>query len=362
MFAHSFTTRCFATRGRLAPLLVALVLALASARCINGSGTAPAPTPTAAPPDVTAMAVTGAGAAVNPGQTSQLTATATYSDGTIEPVTDRAAWSSTNTAIATVSATGVATFVAVGEVEIRATFKSVTGMARVTVDAVQAVKYDLTGRLTDRDNNRGVENVRVEVTDGPDVQRSATTDVDGRYTLSSLSPGTVTVRITNPKYEPVTRAVTLTGPTRLDVALVPIPVAPPAPPAIPIAAYGTYAITLTVTAQDCSTPVVPGPAGTLKLEGKADGTGVTVTIVERGTSRTYKSGKLEVDGRFSAVGSGLIAGIMATATTGPGVDRHDFTGSVSGRVSGRTIQGSEKITYGAPCPGGTATIAFTGSK
>lgn len=362
MFANVFSMRWFVARGRLATLLVALVLALASARCINGSGTAAAPTPTPAPPDVTAMAVTGIGAVVNPGDTSQLTATATYSDGTADAVTDKATWSSANTDVATVSASGLATFVAAGEVEIRATFKSVTGMTRVTVNTVQVLKYDLTGRLTDRDNNRGVENVRVEVIDGPDRQRTATTDVDGRYTLSNLLPGSFTVRITNPKYEAVTRSVTLTGPARLDVALVPIPVAPPAPPAVPTSAYGTYAINITVTAQDCSTPVVPAPTGTLKLEGNADGTNVTVTIVERGTSRSYKSGKLEVDGRFSAVGGGLIAGIMATATTGPGVDRHDFTGSVSGRVTGPTIQGSEKIKYGAPCPGGTATIAFSGSK
>jgi hypothetical protein len=332
---HGFTRRV--------RVLLVLVLAVAAARCINGSGESAVPTPT--PPTVTSVAVTGAGESANPGQTTQLTASATYSDGSTATVTEQATWVSANSSIATVSATGLVTFVAVG-------------MARLTVSAAPVPRYQLTGRITDADNNRGVENVRVEVTEGPDAQRAATTDVDGMYTLSNLAAGTFNVKITHSKYEAETLAVTLSGPTRLDVALRPIQLTPPT-----ATAYGTYSITFTVTSQNCSTPVVPGPTGELTLSGKADGTQLSVKIVERDTTRTYKNGRLEVDGRFSASGGGLIAGVTTSASTGgPGIDSHEFTGSVSGRVSGRKIEGSEKITYAAPCPGSKATIAFSGSK
>jgi len=342
--------------ARCVRILLALVLAVAAARCINGSGETPAPTPT--PPTVTAVTVTGAGESANPGQTTQLTASATYSDGSTATVTEQATWASANASIATVSGTGLVTFVAVGEAEVRATFQSVSGMARLTVNAAPVARHQLTGRITDADNNRGVENVRVEVTEGPDALKADTTDVDGMYALANLAAGTFTVKITHSKYEAETRVVTLSGPTRLDVALRPIQLTPPT-----ATAYGTYSINITVTAQVCSTPVVPAPTGELTLSGNADGTQLSVRIVERGTTRTYKNGRLEVDGRFSATGGGLIAGVTTSATTGgPGIDRHDFTGSVSGRVSGRKIDGSEKIKYAAPCPGGTATIAFSGSK
>ena len=341
---------------RSARVLLALVLAFAAARCINGSGETPVPTPT--PPTVTSVTVTGAGESANPGQTTQLTASATYSDGSTATVTEQATWVSANSSIATVSATGLVTFVAVGEAEVRATFQSVSGMARLTVNAAPVQRYQLTGRITDADNNRGVESVRVEVTEGPDAQRAATTDVDGMYTLSNLAAGTFNVKITHSKYETETRAVTLAGPTRLDVALRPVQLTPPT-----ATAYGTYSVTITVTSQNCSTPVIPDPTGTVTLSGKTNGTQLSVRIVERGTTRTYTNGRLEVDGRFSATGGGLIVGVTTSATTfGPGIDSHDYTGSVSGRVSGGRIEGSERITYAAPCPGSKATFAFSGSK
>jgi hypothetical protein len=333
--------------------VLALGLAIAAARCINGSGN-PIPAPTPPPPSVTSVAVTGAGDSANPGQTAQLTASATYSDGSTAIVTQQATCVSGNTSIATVSATGLVTFLAVGEAEVQASFQSVVGSARLTVSAVPIARYPLTGRMTDRDNNRGVENVRVEVTEGPDALRFATTDVDGMYTLPNLAAGTFKVEITHPQYISETRVVTLEGPTRLDIAL--------QPRAVPASAYGTYFINFTVTSQTCSFPIIPGPTGTLTLAGNPDGSGLTVTIVERGNTRTYQNGRLEADLTFSAKGSGVILGLVASALSGPPINRHDFTGSVSGRVSGRDIQGSENIVYGAPCPGSTAIFSFQGSR
>lgn len=331
------------------PLL--LFLAAAAARCINGSP----PLPAAPTPTVTAVAVTGLGGTANPGQTAQLTAIATYSDGTTGTVTEQATWSSQDSTVATVSPAGVVTYVATGETDIRATFQSVTGSAHVTVNTAPVIRHLLTGRVTDADSGRGLENARVEVLDGPDAGRVTSTNVEGNYTLSNLAEGTFNMRLSYPTFDAAQRVVTLTGATRLDVALRPTVDA--------AAAYGTYNISLRVVHQVCSTPVVPAPTGQLRLTGNPDGTRLTVTIVERGTAREYGNGRLRADGSFSAVGGGLIPGLSGGRSVGPGdVNRHDFTGSISGRVSGGRVEGAENMTYGAPCPGGTLNIAFDGSK
>ncbi len=81
-----------------------------------------------APPTVVSIAVE---ASVNlPGP---FIATATLSDGTREDVTSAAAWTSSDTAVFTVSATGQGQAVGRGQSEICATYRGVSGCAVLTV-------------------------------------------------------------------------------------------------------------------------------------------------------------------------------------------------------------------------------------
>jgi hypothetical protein len=41
---------------------------------------------------------------------------------------------------------------------------------------------------------------------------------------------------------------------------------------------------------------------------------------------------------------------------------HDYTGNLSGRVTGRNVSGVENVTFQVPCPGKTMQIGFSGSK
>jgi len=97
---------------------------------LTGCSTKPSPT-------VVAIAVTGAAPAV--GGTSQLTAVATFSDGTTKDVTSSADvtaptfWLSANTTIATVSPTGVVTGVSVGSVTIQVTYLAFTGNETILI-------------------------------------------------------------------------------------------------------------------------------------------------------------------------------------------------------------------------------------
>ncbi|MDY7226506.1 Ig-like domain-containing protein, partial [Hyalangium rubrum] len=69
---------------------------------------------TAPPPVLTSITLTPATASVRQGSTQQFTAQGSYSDGTTSDVTNSATWTSSNTDLATVSSTGLATGVAAG--------------------------------------------------------------------------------------------------------------------------------------------------------------------------------------------------------------------------------------------------------
>jgi hypothetical protein len=106
---------------------------------LSASGCRAAPKPTATP---TSLSVTGATALTAVGQTTQLTATATFSDGTTQDVTSTATWQSSNTAIATVAG-GLVTGVNFGQATITATFQTVNSNA-----LQMTLQLNLTGTWT----------------------------------------------------------------------------------------------------------------------------------------------------------------------------------------------------------------------
>jgi Bacterial Ig-like domain (group 2) len=98
------------------------------------------PTSTAAPslvvgtpsaPTVVSLAVSGS--APLAGATTQFSLTATLSDGTTQSMTNAASWSSSDSSVASVSASGAVTGVAAGDADITATYQRISGKAQVTV-------------------------------------------------------------------------------------------------------------------------------------------------------------------------------------------------------------------------------------
>lgn len=142
---------------------VALGTATITATSEGKTGTA---TVTVAPAAVGSVTVSPATASVIVGQTTNLTATVKDANGAV--LTGRTVtWTSSNTAIATVSATGVATGVAVGSATITATSEGKSGTAAVTVVPVPV------GSVT-------VSPATANVTQGLTTQLTATVkDVNG---------------------------------------------------------------------------------------------------------------------------------------------------------------------------------------
>jgi len=84
---------------------------------------------------LTSIAVTPASSTNLVGATQQFTATGTYSDGSKQNLTSQAAWTSSNTAVATINASGLATAVSAGSTAISAALAGVTNNVTLTVTA-----------------------------------------------------------------------------------------------------------------------------------------------------------------------------------------------------------------------------------
>ena len=114
--------------GRRAATVAWLVGLAATIGC--GSKDSAQPT---ADPAVLTMNVAGPQSPLNVGSTAQLTATAVFADGSTRVVTSTAAWSTSNATIATVGPTGLVTAIALGDAEIRASYRSVSGTQAISV-------------------------------------------------------------------------------------------------------------------------------------------------------------------------------------------------------------------------------------
>jgi hypothetical protein len=84
-------------------------------------------------PTLVSIAVTPANATNLVGATQQYTATGTYSDTSTQNITSQAAWTSSNTAVATINASGLATAVSAGSTTISAALAGVTNGTALTV-------------------------------------------------------------------------------------------------------------------------------------------------------------------------------------------------------------------------------------
>jgi hypothetical protein len=122
------------TRIRAAALVIAASAILCLPGCApGGSGTPPPPGPTP-----TEIVVTPSVQYIPIGLTQQFTATGHYSDGTTKDITQSVTWSSSDTAVATISnsagSIGLATGVAAGSTMIQATNGIVQGRAAFNVN------------------------------------------------------------------------------------------------------------------------------------------------------------------------------------------------------------------------------------
>jgi hypothetical protein len=108
-------------------LLVVVLAGALVAACGSSS------TPTSASVTPASLALAGNASFTDFGQTAQMVATVTLSNGAVQDQTLATAWSSSNVAVARVSATGLVTATGSGAATIAATFQGLSASRAVTV-------------------------------------------------------------------------------------------------------------------------------------------------------------------------------------------------------------------------------------
>jgi hypothetical protein len=197
-------------RCAIPPLLAATIGA-----CHKSSASPLAPSQTtttvpAAAPAITGMAIFGGGPLTSIGETEQLTATATFNDGTTKDVTSQGTWHWGEPQVLTVSPSGLVTVVGFGATWITVTYQ--TRGAGITIAATPSGTFALRGRVR-QPAAGGVLGARVvETVSG----RSGMTDVDGEFSIAQLPRLQAHLRVEREGYEPID--VDTAG-TNLDLAV-----------------------------------------------------------------------------------------------------------------------------------------------
>ena len=150
------------------------------------------------------------------------------SNSTTQTVTTQSSWQSSNTTVATVTATGMVAAVGAGEADIRATYQSVTGLAHIIVTAVTPSSFSLCGTIRGA-SNAPLGGAEAEIRTGVDAGKRTSTDSGGNYCLTAVRPGTFSVRASKADYNYVDQNVTVSANTTLNFTLVPISNPNPSP-------------------------------------------------------------------------------------------------------------------------------------
>ena len=195
---------CPGSRGHLA-LIAAAALVLGLVSC-HKSPTSPSRSGTVTTIIGLTLVVPSG---IPPGETVQLIANATKSDGSVENVTGQAEWtvrSDAASAVLSVTATGLATGRERGEEVVTARFEGRTDQATIVV--LPQGTFRLAGTVSE--NGIGLEKATVSVISGVGEGLIAPTDARGYYTLYGVA-GQVEVRATRDGYLDRTQQVNVTS-------------------------------------------------------------------------------------------------------------------------------------------------------
>ena len=325
------------------------------------SPAAPAPPAVQPPstPSVTLKSVTisGISASETVGATALLIATATFSDNSTQTVTTQATWSTSDASIATVSSVGLATFIKSGAVNLQATYQGMSGTLAVSV-AQTAPTVTVTSIAIAGIGSTAVVGLNVTLTATALLSDGTTANVTSSATWHSSDSSIATVSPTGALAFLAVGEVDLQASYQTVTATTHVSVSSAAPPPFDYSVfYGTYNINLTITSQTCSPAIVMAPTGTVTVASDLPEQPpyIVVTLTERSVGRPYY-GNIGTDGSFTGYFSGLIPGAAIRTP------RHSASGTMMAQIIGRTISGTESISFVTPCPGGTLTTSFSGSR
>lgn len=265
----------------------------------------------------TSISVSPAGSSLPLGLTLQFTATATFSDGSSQDVTNVSSWSSSDTSIAFITVSGLATARNVGTATISAAFESVSANTSLTVNAANlqsisispangstAAGVNVFFTATGQFNDGGTRNITRQVT-WTSSNSSMVTVGASTGAGSALAPGTVTITAT------LGSVVGSTSFTVTNAKITSISITP-ATPTIPIG--GHLHFTATGVFDDSSTADLT-PSSIWSSNNTAVAT-VGSSSGSFGTANGVSAGNATISATFTANGATATGSVPLTVDSG----------------------------------------------
>lgn len=305
-------------------------------------------------PTLVSIAVTPANFTIAPGTTQQYTATGTYTDGSTKDISSSVSWSSSDTAIATISSTGLATAVAAGTTTISATSGTIVGSTTLTVGNPPTLssialtpaspsvpvgtsqQFTATGTYSDGST---------QTLGATDVTWSAGGVAGGNSTVGTISSSglyTAPSTIPNPAQVTITATSTasssVSGSTTLTVSQIGVTVSPTTA-TVPGGATQQFTATVTGASNTAVTWSAGGVVGGNSTVGTIDSTGLyTAPTTVPNPSNVTVTATSVADGVTSASATVTVTqaiGVTITPSTNQSV-RLDGTLQFSATVTGTT--------------------------
>ena len=260
---------------------VGLAIAMGWVAACEHTSSPSGPTAVTLPPTITALTIRGNGALTAPGQTTQLSAEATLSDGSKTDVTSSARWGTSDGTTARVSSTGLVTAVDLGRATVYASSPDGRRSATFAIIVLPVGTYILEGVVTEA-GGLPVANVRLEAVGGPMSGRTVMTDQYGHYAFKGVS-GVLQVRATKDGYVAATENVSqITGNVNVELT-----------PTVAYAALGgVYRLTFKAS-DSCQLPI---DASSRVYTASIAQTGAHLMITLSGAQFSSSSGNA-IDGR-----------------------------------------------------------------
>jgi hypothetical protein len=324
-------------RRRYLAFTIAVALAVAAWACGGGSSstgsTSPSSIATNTTPTVTTLSVSGN--APHIGATSQLTATATLSNGTTQTVTPQASWASSDADVATVNSAGLVTGVNAGSADISATYQNVKALSHLNI--IRSA-FTISGTVRDGTSNGVLPNINVSSFDSAGVTKTTRTNSSGGYSIGGVAPGVVTMTFSATSYQTTTQSTTVAADRQVDIALPRVDNSPSAP--APVLPQGTWSVTIQTLSDSGPSFCIHQPAvgSTFRVNYGLGWSDDTVMFVPPNPidwdSFTAKiSGDLNFTGTNPPTGSGMgmcAHYVQASSITGSfSPDRKSFTATVT---------------------------------
>ena len=290
---------------------------------------------TVSPATLVSLAVTPASVSVAAGTAQQYRAIGTLSDGSTQDLTTSVMWSSSNTAAATISASGLASTTSVGSTTIMAQSGTVSNTAALNVTAATVVSLQLTPSsvslaaggvqqlmATATFTDGSSQDVTTSVTYSTSNASVTTVNVNGKLTATGAGSATITATLGSAS---TTLIATVSNAVLTSIAITPSPVSLAAGTSQQLTATGTFSdgstedLTNSVTWSSSASSiasvsstgdVVDAQVGNATIT--ATSGGVNATVMVTGTSAVVTS--ISVSPVSVTLAAGQTQQFAATAT------------------------------------------------